>query len=73
MSQGIKRKAEEGVSTPSAALTPGITPGNLSVTESAGKGIGTRRESGDIQIDICDMNVDSNGCFRNGNQETKLA
>ena len=74
MSQGIKRKAEEGVSTPSVAVTPGITPGNLSVTESAGKSIGTRRESGDIQIDTdCDMNVDSNGFFRNGNQETKLA
>ena len=52
MSQGIKRKAEEGVSTPSATLTPSITPGNLSVTESAGKGIGTRRESGDTQIDV---------------------
>jgi len=27
-------------------VTPSITPGNLSVTESAGKSIGTRRESG---------------------------
>ena len=63
MSQGIKRKAEEGVSTPSAALTPSITPGNLSVTESAGKGIGTRRESGDTQIDVCDVTVIIVMCF----------
>lgn len=35
------------MSTPSVApVTPSVTPGGLSVTESAGKSIGTRRESG---------------------------
>ena len=47
MSQGIKRpRPDDGVVTPSVAVTPGVTPGGLSVTESAGKSIGTRRESG---------------------------
>ena len=40
------------LSTPSGVVTPSITPGNLSVTESAGKSIGTRRESGDTRISV---------------------
>ena len=45
MSQGIKRpRPDDGVVTPSVS----VTPGGLSVTESAGKSIGTRRESGNV-------------------------
>ena len=49
MSQGIKRpRPDDGVVTPSVSVTPSVTPGGLSVTESAGKSIGTRRESGNF-------------------------
>ena len=55
------------MTTPSAApVTPSVTPGALSVTESAGKSIGTRRESGSCHDGCYDVDSIVNVCLLSG-------